>query len=653
MIKTLSLFSVVIFILFSCDKNESGNSTLQLSHVFVGDREIDLSGTSDDLPIDRSVTLVFSLPVNQAAAANSIQLRSGQQTVNTDMTFLSDGRTVTLLPAGLLDSNTIITIILSGDLLGVKGETFAQREISFKTAVANLIINSAEAGVQNIIGVNTIADVPLNLPITINFSAPINTASLEGAASITGPDAGALMFSYSDDNHAVHITSASPLRYLTKYQFSLSQTLEGALGEPFAGFSKTLYTAVDETPKLPVVSDEELLTIVQQQTFKYFWDFAHPASGMARERNTSGNIVTSGGSGFGVMSLIVGIERNFISRQHGLDRMDKILSFLENADRFHGAWPHWINGDNGDVVPFSANDNGGDLVETSFLIQGLLTFRQYLDENIALENSLIERINALWETVEWDWYTREGQPVLYWHWSPDKQWTMNHQIRGYNEALIAYFLAAGSPTHSIQASAYHMGWANNGAIANNKDFYGITLPLGYDYGGPLFFAHYSFLGLDPRTLHDTYANYWTQNVNHALINHAYSEANPKNFVGYSAENWGLTASDNHQGYSAHSPTNDLGVITPTAALSSFPYTPEESMKALKFFYYTMGDRLWGPYGFYDAFNVTQQWTADSYLAIDQGPIIVMIENYRNGLLWDLFMSAPEVQVAMDKLGFTH
>jgi hypothetical protein len=373
---------------------------------------------------------------------------------------------------------------------------------------------------------------------------------------------------------------------------------------------------------------------------------------MARERNSSGDIVTTGGSGFGIMTLIVGMERGFISREQGLERMDKILTFLETADRFHGAWPHWLNGSTGKVVPFSANDNGGDLVETSFLVQGLLAFRQYLDPGVASEMSLIDRINALWHTVEWDWYTRGGQDVLYWHWSPDKEWIMNFPIHGYNEALITYFLAAASPTHTIAASAYHNGWAGNGAIISNKTFYGITLPLGQDYGGPLFFAHYSFLGLDPRNLSDKYASYWTQNVNHTLINHAHAVANPHHFVGYSDDNWGFTASDDQSGYSAHSPTNDLGVITPTAALSSMPYAPDQSMRALKFFYYTLGDRLWGPYGFYDAFNITEGWTADSYLAIDEGPIIIMIENYRTGLLWDLFMSAPEVQVAMDKLGFS-
>jgi hypothetical protein len=410
---------------------------------------------------------------------------------------------------------------------------------------------------------------------------------------------------------------------------------------------------VDESPKFPVVTDEALLTLVQQQTFKYFWDFAHPVSGMARERNTSGDVVTSGGTGFGLMAMIVAIERGFISRSEGIERLKKIVTFLSSADRFHGTWPHWLNGSTGKVIPFSADDDGGDLVETSFLIQGLLTVREYLNPGVTEENNLIADINALWQTVEWDWYTRDGQDVLYWHWSPRVGWAMNHQVRGHNETLITYVLAASSPTYAIEVNVYHKGYAKEGAIANGKTFYGKVLPLGEDFGGPLFFSHYSFLGLDPRNLEDAYASYWTQNVNHTLINRSYVIDNPKDFIGYSENSWGLTASDNHQGYSAHSPLNDLGVITPTAALSSFPYTPGQSMEALKFFYYTIGDKLWGAYGFYDAFNSTEGWYADSYLAIDQGPIIVMIENYRTGLLWDLFMSAPEVQQGLTDLGFTY
>jgi hypothetical protein len=307
-----------------------------------------------------------------------------------------------------------------------------------------------------------------------------------------------------------------------------------------------------------------------------------------------------------------------------------------------------VNGATGKVIPFSAKDNGGDLVETSFLVQGLLTFRQYLTQSDTVGNNLINRINKLYEEVEWDWYRKNGENVLYWHWSPNYNWDMNFALYGYFEEQITYVLAAASPTHSIPKEVYTNGYGRNGQIVTNNSYYGYDLPLGGL--APLFWVHYSYLGLDPH-FSDDYADYWTQNVNASLINYSYCVENPKNYVGYSSDCWGLTASDNQNGYNAHSPSNDLGVVTPTASLSSFPYTPTESMQALKFFYYIIGDRLWGPYGFYDAFNITQGWTASSYLAIDQGPIIVMIENYRTGLLWNLFMSCPEITSAENKLNF--
>ncbi|HEY0652102.1 MAG TPA: glucoamylase family protein [Chryseosolibacter sp.] len=498
-------------------------------------------------------------------------------------------------------------------------------------------------------------NVSLNPRVVIDFSEPIELSSAQSSIVLSEPKQDVpLTIELANNDSTIVITPSTPLNYLTSYTLFIAGTLKSVRNQEFGSQSAIkLITGIDPVDKFPRMSDEALLDTVQRRTFKYFYNFAHPTSGMARERNTSGDIVTSGGSGFGIMAIIVGIERSFITRDQAMSHFHKIISFLETADRFHGAWPHWLNGSTGKVVPFSANDNGGDLVETSFLIQGLLTLRQYLNPSIAAEKNLIDRINALWEGVEWDWYTRGGQKVLYWHWSPDKQWTMNHQIRGYNEALITYVLAASSTTHSIDKATYEQGWANNGAIRNGKLFYGTTLPVGFDLGGPLFFAHYSFLGLDPRNLEDQYANYWTQNVNHSKINYLYAADNPKNFAGYSEDSWGLTASDNQAGYSAHSPTNDLGVITPSAALSSIPYTPEESLRAMRYFYYKLGDRLWGPYGFYDAFNLNEPWFANSYLAIDQGPIIVMIENHRTGKLWDLFMSAPEVRAGLTKLSFTY
>ncbi|HEY0743394.1 MAG TPA: glucoamylase family protein [Chryseosolibacter sp.] len=499
-------------------------------------------------------------------------------------------------------------------------------------------------------------DVSLNPIIKLTFSEKIDVTSAAAEILLLQSNGNhiPLSLSLADNDSTVVVSPSSPLAHLTRYTLVVQETLLSQTKKEFGSVVEiSLSTILDPADKFTRISDEALMDSVQRRTFKYFWNFGHPASGMARERNTSGDIVTTGGTGFGLMAMIVAIERGFITRDQGVQRLGKILAFLETADRFHGAWSHWVNGQTGRVVPFSANDNGGDLVETAFLVQGLLTFRQYLDAAIPAEFLLIEKINALWHGVEWDWYTQGGKSVLYWHWSPDKNWVMNHQIKGYNEALIVYVLAASSPTHSISASVYHDGWASNGAIKNNKKFYDITLPVGFDFGGPLFFAHYSFLGLDPRNLQDQYANYWTQNVNHSLINYRYSVDNPKNFAGYSEDSWGLTASDNQSGYSAHSPTNDLGVITPTAALSSMPYTPEESMRAMRFFYYKLGNRLWGQYGFYDAFNISQVWFANSYLAIDQGPIIVMMENHRTGKLWVLFMSAPEVRAGLTKLSFTY
>lgn len=490
-------------------------------------------------------------------------------------------------------------------------------------------------------------NVSLRPTFEITFSSGINAKF----ANQTYFDIGGnhtLAFTLSENNTKLTITSGEPLKHLTRHLLYISHEVKGLNNESFPLFNKYFYTIINSTPVLPTIPDEELLTLVQQQTFKFFYDYAEPNSGMARERNGSGNLVTTGGTGFGLMAMIVGIERNFITRQQGIDRLNKIVTFLETADRFHGAWSHWVNGSTGKVIPFSPKDNGGDLVETSFLVQGLLTFRQYLEPADTVGNNLIKRINTLWEGVEWDWYRKNNENVLYWHWSPNYNWDMNFALYGYFEQQITYFLAAASPTHTIPKIVYSNGYGKNGAIVKNNMHYGYKLPL--ENPAPLFWVQYSYLGLDPH-FSDDYANYWEQNTNATLINNAYCVANPKNFLGYSDNCWGLTASDNQSGYNAHSPSNDLGVITPTAALSSFPYTPTESMKALKFFYYTLGDRLWGQYGFYDAFNITAGWTASSYLAIDQGPIIVMIENHRTGLLWDLFMSSPEVNDAMIKLNF--
>ena len=427
----------------------------------------------------------------------------------------------------------------------------------------------------------------------------------------------------------------------------------------FATVSCSKKDYVWEGGTLPVtlshLTNDELMDTVQQATFRYFWDFAHPVSGLIRERSNGNNdIVTIGGSGFGVMAIIVGVKRGYITRQEAVTRLLKMVTFLrDKTTRYHGAWSHWVNGSTGATIPFSPKDDGGDLVETAYMIQGLLTARQYFNGSSADETQLRAIITGLWHDVEWDWYTN-GQNYLYWHWSPDYAWDMNMPIRGFNETMITYLLAVASPTHPIGASLYDTGWAGN-----NYDGTLIVDQYGY-YGGPLFFTHYSYLGMDPH-FSDKYirasnfTSYYDRNKEQTLLNRKWCIDRASTYTYYNQNCWGLTASDDPvNGYMAHEPTtaNDNGTITPTAAISSIVYTPTKSLAAMRYFYENYGSKgLWGQYGFKDAFNLDKDWYAPSYLAIDQGPIIVMIENYRSGLLWDNFIQDPDVQSMFTKLGF--
>ncbi len=509
-------------------------------------------------------------------------------------------------------------------------------------------INGNSASVQYNIGYSPI--------IKINFSAPVNRSGvinnvllvLNGALTIP------VNFTYQNNDSTLILQPVGALVPISKYMVSVSTSLPSVQNTNLqSAYAITFITQIDSTDKFPLLSDNQLLDTVQRRTFRYFWEFGHPISGMARERNTSGDLVTSGGTGFGVMAMIAAVNRNFITRTEARDRILLISNFLtNNCTRYHGAFAHWINGSSGATIPFSTNDNGADLVETAYLMEGLITARQYFNTADPVETDLRNKINVLLNGVEWNWFRQSSQNVLYWHWSPDKAWIINAQVRGWMEALITYVMASSSLTDSIPKIVYDNGWAVNGNIRNNNTYYTYQLPMGPSNGGPLFFEHYSFLGINPNGLNDTYANYQVQTTNHTKINYEYCKANPRGWNGYSNLCWGLTASDIPTGYNANEPNNDPGVISPTAALSSMPYTPVESINALKFFYYKLGDKIWGQYGFVDAFKLSDPWFAISNLAIDQGPIIVMIENYRSGLLWNLFTSAPEIKNGMRRLGFT-
>lgn len=414
---------------------------------------------------------------------------------------------------------------------------------------------------------------------------------------------------------------------------------------------------VGSVAELAGLDDESLMEAIQRHAFAFFWEEGHPHSGLApdRCRRTPGpadDLVASGGSGFAIMAIIVAAERGWVGHAEAVERLQRMLALLLRARCYHGALPHFLDGASGDTIPFSRKDDGADLVETALLVQGILCARQYFHGSSSAERTLRHMATQLWEEVEWDWFTQGGRPLLYWHWSPYNGWAMDHEIHGWNECLIAYVLAAGAPRHAVDPLAYHRGFASGRDFINGRRYYDIELPLGMPWGGPLFFAHYSFCGIDPRGLSDRYADYWELNSRHVRIHRAHAIANPHGHAGYGEHCWGLTASDDPDGYAAHAPDNDNGTVSPTAALSSMPYAPREALQVARHLLRTWGGRVWGRYGFIDAFNPGRDWFADTWLAIDQGPIVAMIENHRSGLLWELFMGVPEVRTGLARLGFS-
>jgi hypothetical protein len=644
---------ITVLLSFSFCKKKTGASpgTLQLLSARIGTITLQPAGPNNNTPVDSILILDFSSPLDTASARAGVMLvNSVNSVVAVSIAYDKNFSRVMVVPRKPLDFQSTYTLSIRNSVRGAGGESFPGAEFPFTTIKGNLkILDIRLNGLDFSKGPLRNIDFQ-NVRFEIRFDYPLDPENYKTFFVLSGIPS--LSYALADSNRKVTVMNTSKLPGYSLYYFTISSNLTAQNGNTFGGFVNSFHTILDSTYKFPPLTDDQLLTLVQQQTFGYFYDFAHPASGMARERNTSGDVVTTGGSGFGVMALIVGMNRNFITRNQGMTQLNKILTFLETCDRFHGAWSHWVNGNTGKVVPFDPKDNGGDIVETSYMVMGLLTMRQYLDSANTGEKQFITRINALIDGIDWTWY-QQGQNVLYWNWSPDYGFVINVKVQGYNETLITYVLAASSRTHPITPAVYSQGYARNGAMQNGNTYYGIPLPLGEPYGGPLFFTQYTYMGLDPRNLKDIYANYWDQNVNQSLINYSYCVQNPNNYIGYNTSSWGLTASDDPKGYEAHSPTNDDGTISPTAAVSALPFTPAQSMNAIKQFYFILGDKLWGPYGFYDAFDVTLGWWATSYLAIDEGPIVSMIENYRTQLLWNLFMSCPEVRHGLTSLGFTY
>jgi len=409
------------------------------------------------------------------------------------------------------------------------------------------------------------------------------------------------------------------------------------------------------------MTDDELLTMVQEASFQYYWDGAEPNSGLARESIPGDpDLIAVGGSGFGIMALVVGADRGFAPRDLIVDRLLRITNYLAHADRFHGAWPHFLSGRTGHIVPaFGIYDDGADLIETSFMMQGLLTARGYFTRDTQKERRLRDEITALWRGVEWDWFNATPQhDAIYWHWSPDFAFHKANRVGGWNETLMPYLLGIASPTHPLPPSLYYSGWCSEGNPARkfgvHSESYGIPLEVADPHGatGPLFFTHYSFMGYDPRSVRDKYTDYFINNRNMSLIQQKYAIENPHHFVGYGADDWGMSAVSGPLAYHANDSLEDDGTLAPTAAMGAYAYVPDASLLALKHFYRDLGAQLWDVYGFRNAFNQTDDWYSPAELALNQAPQTVMIENGRTGLIWKSFMSNPEMPAMQKAIGLT-
>jgi len=526
------------------------------------------------------------------------------------------------------------------DFSKTKGIVFAQSEFNNTSRLFLIDELTAFRSIDEVPQVQNLSATGYDSHAELNWKQPLNDLTSQVWASFDGGSTFELRGETNGDFYLDFVPEEGKNTTVTYRVVTQAQQKESEPAEAAA--------------QIRDFTDDELLDMVQRYTFRYFWEGAHQSSGMILERsNGNDRTAASGATGMGLMAMVAAHEREYEPRDSVKNRILKILDFLENSDRHHGAWSHWYNADTGKTQPFSPDDDGGDIVETSFVAQALIALKHYFSGNDNKSVQIREKANQLWREIEWGWY-RNNQDVLFWHWSPNTGFAKGMKVSGWNEALITYIMAASSPTHAISKEVYTTGWARNGNMVNPRKYYEQDIRLAPNWGGPLFFTHYTHLGINPHGLADEYADYWQEHVNTAEIHHAYSIENPKNFENYSDKNWGLTASDDPFGYTAHKPMdNDNGTISPTAALSSMPYTPEESLKALKYFYRERGAELFGKYGTYDAFNDEVDWVSNSYLGIDQGPIVVMIENYRSGLLWQNVMKDEDVQAGLEKLGFQY
>lgn len=413
--------------------------------------------------------------------------------------------------------------------------------------------------------------------------------------------------------------------------------------------------------------DEAVLDDIQRRHFKYFWELTNSVNGLVPDRaNPANNTAASSiaATGFGLTAYIVGVERGFITRQQAAERTLTTLRFFADAPQssastdvtgYKGFFYHFLNRDTGYR---DKADTELSTIDTALLLAGVLSSQSYFDGDNETETEIRELADRLYRAVEWKWAMNGGSKMTM-GWSPENGF-LPHVWSGYNEAMILYILAFGSPDASKKIDGSI--WNNWTATYHWDKFHGYDM-VNFS---PLFGHQYSHIWVDFKGIRDSYMrgkalDYFENSRRATMSNRAYCIANPKGFKGYGENIWGLTASDGpggyfgKEGYYARGASAlwiyDDGTIAPTAAGGSFPFTPEESYNALTAMKKYNGGVLWTQYGFWDAFNPQVDWVAEWWLGIDQGPILIMIENYRTGLVWNLMKKNPYIASGLKAAGF--
>lgn len=397
-----------------------------------------------------------------------------------------------------------------------------------------------------------------------------------------------------------------------------------------------------------------ILDSQQKKMIDFFMSGADQTSGMCLNSSQWGGTMTTGATGMGFMNIITGVERGWISREEGLDQILKVVKFLDKADRYHGSWSHWY-GTDGKTKPFGNQIVAGEIVETAFVMTGLIAAKEYFNGSDTKEVELRNYVDKFWNEIDWSNFVHNDK--LYWIWHSDKAGdkAYEHALTGWNETLIVYILALAAPEgHNISPDVYQKCWQSNGGIyRENQKVYGYEQPLGRPANMEgLFLAQYSFLGLDPRHMADQYINYWNHVTAYTMINRHYCVYEAPESHGYSETDWGITACEGAgpaTEYKGRTPSNDDGVLCTSASVSSFPYTPFYCAQVLLNL-----NQNWsfmnGKYGFKTSYHPASGKASSYYLGMEHAPQAVMIENYRSGLLWNLVMRNGHIKKGFELAG---